>query len=179
MCSLRRPPKAGKERAPMPPLAEGLTRAHERFLRITIERMGGSADDVQEALWQAHRSRASRLDTPALLSGIAWRVVAKRREHAARKQHAEATFTEGMEDEMAASPEDETERAEDVAFARAVIADLSEDVREVFVRFEIHGEAMPEIAADLGIPVNTGHSRIYRARGQVPEIVARLRARKR
>jgi RNA polymerase sigma-70 factor (ECF subfamily) len=49
--------------------------------------------------------------------------------------------------------------------------------RAVFVMAEIDGHAMPEIAAALGVPLNTAYSRLRLAREEFAAAIKRLRAR--
>ncbi len=70
-------------------------------------------------------------------------------------------------------------RAEDRAlFARALL-ELDEDQRAVFLLHDVDEVAVPEIAASLGIPLNTAYSRLRTAREAFSAAARRQRARQR
>jgi RNA polymerase sigma-70 factor (ECF subfamily) len=53
-----------------------------------------------------------------------------------------------------------------------VLGELSEDLRAIFVLFEIEELRIPEIAEALGIPAGTVSSRLRRARAEIEQRVA-------
>jgi len=67
---------------------------------------------------------------------------------------------------------------EALSIGYAALDALDIDRRAVFVLHELDGCAMPEIATNLEIPLNTAYSRLRLAREQFKAIVHRLRARK-
>ena len=58
-----------------------------------------------------------------------------------------------------------------------VMADMPEDLREVFVLFEIEEISIQDIATTLEIPIGTVGSRLRRARQAFQQAVTRHRAR--
>lgn len=59
----------------------------------------------------------------------------------------------------------------------AALQAVSEERRPVFVMHDIDAIAMPDIAATLSIPLNTGYSRLRLARAEFAAAVQRLRGR--
>jgi DNA-directed RNA polymerase specialized sigma24 family protein len=51
---------------------------------------------------------------------------------------------------------------------------LDKRLRHVFVRCELEGATVPAVAKELGIPVNTGYTRLHLARERIPGLVLRL-----
>ncbi len=169
---------------PLPSLAE-VTPRHLAYVRTLIARFGVSPahereDLVQEVLIQAHRSRDSALEPRALLFGITRHVVFRwisRREHerGALKSRAD----ENHEEPVQQSAEEDWQAAQRHHAVHAAIAELPELFRDVFVRSELDETPMAAIAADLGIPINTGYTRLHLARARFAEAIRRYLARRR
>lgn len=166
--------------APLPPL-DRILPEHIAYVRSVVARFGVTPtywreDLVQEVLIEAHRSRDSRLDVRALLFGITRHVVF--RWMAKRDAERTAVLLSGHPD---TSPDIEelfmeAQRCEAI---RTALEELPDIFRAVFVRVEFEDMTMPEVAMDLGIPVNTGYTRLYIARDRFLEAVQRLLARRR
>jgi RNA polymerase sigma-70 factor (ECF subfamily) len=112
----------------------------------------------------------------AFLYATAARVAANARRSMKRRQNAY--------DNLAQVPDDPTpnqDQLSDQLRARAlldqVMAELPEDLREVFVLFEIEELSIQEIAETLDIPIGTVGSRLRRARQSFSEVVTRFKAR--
>lgn len=167
---------------PLPPLDQ-IVPEHIAYIRTVVARFGVTPshwreDLVQEVLLEAHRSRDSRLDVRALLFGITrhvvFRWIAKRNaERTAVALHpAPETVTER-------SAEDDWQEAQRREAVRAAIEEIPELFREVFLRVELEHKTMPEVARELGIPVNTGYTRLHIARTRFLESLHRMLARRR
>ena len=52
-----------------------------------------------------------------------------------------------------------------------VLRQMSDDLRTVFVLFEIEGMTVPEVAEVVGIPLGTAASRLRRAREKFRKVV--------
>jgi RNA polymerase sigma-70 factor (ECF subfamily) len=65
--------------------------------------------------------------------------------------------------------------AEDRKLVLAALDAIEMDRRAVFVLYEIDEVPMEEVARSLGIPVNTGYSRLRLARAEFAAAVKRLR----
>lgn len=122
-------------------------------------------DFVQEVLLEAHRCRGSRLDVRALLFGITKHRAARwyRRRRLERDAVVACSLCSPVNDRTA---EDEYQAEERRQAVHGALATLPEMFRQVFVRAELEGAPMAEIAAELGIPVNTGYTRLHLARGR-------------
>jgi RNA polymerase sigma factor (sigma-70 family) len=178
---------------PLPSLEELLPR-HQAYVRTLVARLGVSPahereDLVQEVLIQAHRSRDSALEPRALLFGITRHVVFRwisRREHerGALKTRAD----EATEEPTAPSAEEERQELERRELVRDAVDELPDIFREVFVLCELGEVPMAEAAPRLlraeggeaiGVPVNTGYTRLLIARKRFAEAMARVLARRR
>lgn len=175
---------AGGEHQPLPPLSTLLPQ-HVTHVRVLVARLGVSPphereDLVQEICIQAHRSRDSPLEVRALLFGITRHVVFRwisKREHERGALRSRAD--EDTEEPTQQSAEEDRVASDRVALVHAAVADLEPIFRVIFERAELREEPMAEIAKDLGIPVNTGYTRLHLARERFADAVRRHLARRR
>ncbi len=93
-----------------------------------------------------------------------------------RHERMDDAALEGADD-AAVGPEDRIDQARARALVIAALDALDLEKRAVMVMHEIDGVPIPEVAAALGIPLNTAYSRLRLARGQFAEAVRRLQAR--
>ena len=170
--------------AALPPLDE-IRPEHVAYVRALVSKLAVSPtyereDLVQEVLIQAHRSKHSLLEARALLFGITRHVVYR---WIASYQHEQAVLAshehQAAEDDAHPSAEDEWQAAERRDVVRASIEELPDIFRDVFVRVEVEEMSMPEAAKALGIPINTGYTRLHLARARFSELLRRLLARRR
>lgn len=167
---------------PLPPL-DDIHPEHIAYVRVAVARFSVTPthcreDIVQETLFEAHRSRDSRLEVRALLHGITRHVVfrwrAKRRvELALRAQ------LPGAEPATDRSAEDAWREEERIAVVRAALGEIPEDLRAVLVGVALEHKTMPELARELSIPLNTGYTRLHLARARFLEALRRTLARRR
>jgi RNA polymerase sigma-70 factor, ECF subfamily len=167
---------------PLPPLDQILPE-HMSYVRSVVARFSVTPthwreDLVQEVMIQAHRSRESRLDVRALLFGITRHVVFRWMAKRDAERSAVALHP-GRDAVTDRSVEDDWQEAERREAVRAAIDELPEIFRDVFVRTEIENMRMPEIAQELGIPLNTGYTRLHLARARFLESLQRILARRR
>ena len=80
-------------------------------------------------------------------------------------------------DVLADSPHDCAVRTEGARLLDAVLAELDDDLREVFVLSELEQMSAPELAAALSLNVNTVYSRLRSARANFDAALKRLRSR--
>ena len=73
-----------------------------------------------------------------------------------------------------ASVEDDLTRREREAIIAAALDSLDIDKRAVFILHEIDETPMPDVAASLGIPLNTGYSRLRVAREEFAAAARRI-----
>lgn len=139
-------------------------------------------DVVQEVFVIVHRrldAFEGRSSLKTWLFGITLRVARDHRRSAARKR-AEAQAGAVDPDTLRAptpGPGDALEKTEAVRILHEILDELDDDRRDVFVMAELEQIAMPDIAATLGLNVNTAHARLRAARQAFEEAVARRRAR--
>jgi RNA polymerase sigma-70 factor (ECF subfamily) len=141
-------------------------------------------DVVQDAFVVAYRRLPefeSRSSVRTWLFAILINVVrAHRRMLAAKQPHVlkgePSADIESVAD-RSDGPDERAEKAEAARFVNAVLESLDEDKRAVFVLAELEQMSAPEIAAALGVPLNTVYSRLRLARQEFGEAAARLRAR--
>jgi len=136
-----------------------------RFLR----RLGlpsALADDAAQDVFLIASRRASEIRTGseyAFLVGTALRVARGLR----RKREREPVSDEVdvvVEDFDATSPEQMLDDQKMCALAYRLLEELDEDLRQLFVLYEIEGLTMPEIAQLTGLTLGTANSRLRRAR---------------
>jgi RNA polymerase sigma-70 factor (ECF subfamily) len=142
-----------------------------------------SVDDVtQEVFLIVHRRYSEfeeRASIKSWLFAIVRNVVRSHRRSLLRKNpHAlhgdEASSSDEIEDVRAGH---DTQQREANRLVHALLEQLGEDKREVFVLVELEQMSAPEIALAIGIPVNTVYSRLRLARVEFAAAAARHRAK--
>ncbi len=142
-------------------------------------------DAAQDVFVIAHRRLADfegRSSVKTWLFGIALRVARDHR-RAARRKRNHGLVPEGeadtgaVEDTASPSPLEVASRAEAVERLQAILGELDEDRRAVFILAELEQMSAPEIADAVGANVNTVYTRLRAARRMFNEAVARHAAR--
>ncbi|NVB41951.1 sigma-70 family RNA polymerase sigma factor [Pseudenhygromyxa sp. WMMC2535] len=171
------------------PAFEDLYRRERAFVLRTLARFGideaQREDAAQEVFLVVHRRwgdwTLERAPARSWLYGIARRVAATRRRGTRRREQylrllplsAEAeAFQRGPADPDEALTRERGKQALCLAFER-----LDEGKREVFELATLDGRSGPEIAAKLGLEVNTVYSRLRLARAQLVDEARRLHGR--
>lgn len=109
------------------------------------------------------------------LFGIAFRVASDYRRSARQRREIPGTTRELP---CPSPPADEVMlRRERQRLVVRALAALELDRRAVFVMHDIDGHVMPDIAAALGIPLNTAYSRLRLARADFAAAVQRVQGR--
>lgn len=146
-------------------------RAHFRATWALVGRLGVPPshieDVVQEIFLVLHRRRADFRNESSVqtwLHGIALRV-ARRHRHRVRRGQTDPLPPEAR----SPSPSVESAVHGRAALARldALLAELPEEQREVFVLAEVAQLRAPEIAEVMGTKLNTVYSRLRLARGRM------------
>jgi RNA polymerase sigma-70 factor (ECF subfamily) len=158
--------------------AEALYRAHASFVASFLRHMGTSESDLDDALQDvfviAHR-KGGYQPGPAVprtwLASLAFRVVLARRRARARRPESAAVI-EALSDD-ARSPAEVVEARRSLRRVQAVLDQLSDEHRAVFVLYDIEGESCESIAATWNVPVGTVYSRLHHARKRVREAFER------
>jgi RNA polymerase sigma-70 factor (ECF subfamily) len=142
-----------------------------------------SVDDVvQEVFIVAYKKLPSfegRSSVRSWLLGITVRCVQRYRRTTRRKSPHLLVREPPMDPETLRSgsgdPQELASRAEAARIVRAILDELDDDRRAVFVLSELERLTAPEIAEVLGVPVNTIYSRLRLARQAFAEASARFR----
>ena len=153
-------------------------RAEASYVWNTLRRLGVRTADLEDVTHDVFMVVHRKWDDfdPARpvrpwLFGIALRVASDYR-RSARVQRERVTDDVDRE-AHGPSTEEQVEQARRRALVITALDALSDEQRVVFVRHELEGAAMPEIATEAGIPINTAYSRLRLARER---FVAAVRA---
>jgi RNA polymerase sigma-70 factor (ECF subfamily) len=162
---------------------EAVYREHFAFVWRGARRLGvreAALDDVvQEVFVVVHR----RLDTfegrsslKTWLFGITLRVVRDHRRSVRRNETAGDVDPDALR-APGGGPEAHMEKAEAVRLLHAILDEMDDERREVFVMAELEQLSMPEVSEALAINLNTAYARLRTARQIFEQAVARHRAR--
>ena len=155
---------------------------HLDFVWRCLRRFGVPAADADDAAQQVFLVAADKLaDVPvererAFLFATAARIAANARRSIRRRQTAYDSLSQAPE-EPSISQDELSDQLRARALLDQVMADMPDDLREVFVLFEIEEISIQDIATTLEIPIGTVGSRLRRARQAFQQAVTRHRAR--
>lgn len=162
---------------------EDVYQAHFGFVWRSAKRLGvreASLDDaVQEVFVVVHRRLADfegRSSLRTWLFGITLRVVRAHRRSARHREPGSEVDPDTLR-ATESGPAEHAEQAEAVRLLHALLDELEDERREVFVMAELEQMSMPEIAVAIGINVNTAYARLRTARQEFEQALARHRAR--
>ena len=169
---------------PSPERLAGLVRAHYAFVWRLLRRLGLAEGDADDAAQQVFLAASGRLDAfepereRSFLYGVALNVGARARRSLGRRREEPL---EAASERVAPEPNAEQllERRQARALLDQLLDEMPEDLRVVFVLFELEELSTSEIAELCAIPVGTAASRLRRAREDFEERVARAEARRR
>jgi RNA polymerase sigma-70 factor (ECF subfamily) len=169
---------------PSPERLAGLVRAHYAFVWRLLRRLGlgeGDADDAAQQVFLAASGRLNAVEAErerSFLYGVALNVGARARRSLGRRREEPL---EAASERVAPEPNAEQllEHRQARALLDQLLDEMPEDLRVVFVLFELEELSTPQIAELCEIPVGTAASRLRRAREDFEERVARLEARRR
>jgi RNA polymerase sigma-70 factor (ECF subfamily) len=160
-----------------------LADAHVSFVWRCLRRLGVPAADADDSAQEVLLVLASRLhEVPpdkerAFLFATAARIAANARRAARRRQSA----YEGLQHAPPTSADESQDVLSDQLRARelldALLEQLPDDLREVFVMFEVEEMSIAEVMDALKISQGTVGSRLRRAREAFAQVVKRHRAR--
>jgi RNA polymerase sigma-70 factor, ECF subfamily len=161
-----------------------LVREHYAFVWRLLRRLGIGEGDADDAAQRVFLSAAGRLGSVecgrerAFLYGVALNVGARMRRSLGRRR--EQPFESADEHEThELNGEQLMERRQARALLDRLLDEMPEDLRVVFVLFELEELSTREIAELCEIPVGTAASRLRRARDDFEQRVARTEARRR
>lgn len=164
-----------------PAIFAALYEAHFRAVWRMLRRLGvhdahldDAVQDVFVAAWRRASDFEGRSSERTWLLGIAVRVGS---EYRRRRQKLTEQIPEDLEAERAdANPHAKSEQAEAVRRLHALLGQMDEAKREVFVLTELEQYTAPEIAEALELNVNTVYTRLRAARLEFNALLARARA---
>lgn len=167
-----------------PQRVAAVVREHYAFVWRLLRRLGlgeGDADDAAQQVFLAAAGKLGGIEAErerAFLYGVALNVGARARRSLGRRREEPLSAAAHRE-----APEPSAEQALEQRQARALLDrlldEMPEDLRVVFVLFELEELSTPQIAELCRIPVGTAASRLRRARDDFEERVAREEARRR
>jgi RNA polymerase sigma-70 factor, ECF subfamily len=168
---------------------EAIYEEHFPFVWRSLRRLGidaSAADDaVQDVFLVAHRRLAEfegRSSVKTWLFGVALRVARTYRRSVRRKRsHGIVPEDEAeistVADTEGPSPLESATRAQAVERLHAILEQLDEERRAVFILAELEQMSAPQIAEAVGTNLNTVYTRLRAARRDFNEAIARYNAR--
>lgn len=168
-------PAAGERNARFARLFE----AHYDYVYRSLRRLGVHTRDIEDVAHELFMSVHQKLDTfdPARaaepwLFAFAVRFAADYRKLARHR----AKLGDEMTDLAAPAslPDEAAGDAEARGLALRALDGLSDELRSVFILYELDEVPMKEIAASLAIPVNTAYSRLRLARAAFAEACKKI-----
>jgi RNA polymerase sigma-70 factor (ECF subfamily) len=139
-----------------------------RFLRSLGVPQHALDDAVQEVFLVAARKLADIQpgSEKSFLFGAAVHVARELRRKHGREELAADPDDESLEPAQLSTPEDSLGQKQERDLLMSLLAGLPDELRTVFVLYEIEGQTMSEIAELLGVPAGTVASRLRRGREQ-------------
>jgi RNA polymerase sigma factor (sigma-70 family) len=154
---------------------EALYRREFAFVWAAARHLGvppGALDDVVQDVFLTAYRRLEHLrfevSPRAWLFGVTRKVSFRYRRGAARRARRHDALA-ALSRPPAQAPQ---QRHDDAQQLERLLAGLSEPTRNVWQMTELLGMSAPEIASELGVPVNTVYSRLRLAREQLRTVVA-------
>jgi RNA polymerase sigma-70 factor, ECF subfamily len=152
-------------------------RQHFKYVWALLGRLGvppASLDDVtQEVFLVLHRRRDEFHGGAAVrtwLHGIALHTARRHRDKLVRRRRKDEVL-EAQAPPAPPTPETEVGQRRALQRLDALLGQLGDEQREVFVLAEIAELPAPEIAALLGVKLNTVYSRLRLARGRLRRLL--------
>lgn len=165
--------------------ASAVYAAHADFVWASLQRLGVRPHDLDDVLQEVFVIVHQRLHTfdhssklTTWLFGVSLRAASDYRRRAWRRR--EQVGDEAVEEPATAessTPEDAAVGQQSRARLDKILDELDLEKRAVFVMFEVEELSCDEIAAIVGVPVGTVHSRLHAARKQFEKAVGRQLAR--
>jgi DNA-directed RNA polymerase specialized sigma24 family protein len=124
---------------------------------------------------KAHMGRRRGHDATSALFVLTHQAVVKWRRRHHRQRMTELPLCEERMGQSAATVETAMAVAQRVALVRSAAAEIPGPFRRVFELVELDGEAGPDVAATLGLSVNTVYTRLFAARRHFSRALRRRR----
>ena len=151
---------------------------HFQTVWRSLRRLGvpeASADDSAQQVFVVAARRLEEIEVGGerrYLLGIALRVASDARRTISRRREvpmdSEAAGTSVLL-ERPLQPDEELEQKRSLALLASLLDEMSDELREAFVLFELEELSAPEVAKVLEVPVGTVASRVRRARERLRE----------
>jgi RNA polymerase sigma-70 factor (ECF subfamily) len=135
-------------------------------------------DASQETFLIVHRKLPgfeARSSLRSWIYGIALRVASDFRDKQRRKPRPMGAASDLPEVWSAPGQQEHVERSQAWQLIEALLAGLDEDLRRVFVLFELEQLPMREVAQVVGCPLSTAYWRLHTARARVEALLAERR----
>jgi RNA polymerase sigma-70 factor (ECF subfamily) len=160
------------------PAAERLSPVLWRVMRRYGVSEAEADDGMQRLLLQLARNweRLALLDEAELRRYGCCAAIGIARKLAHERTRAQSAARSPPQAPEPPQPDEALERKQAVAIADGILAAMDDDVRTVFIFFELEGWTAPEISRHLSIPVGTVASRLRKARETFEAAVSRLKA---
>jgi len=186
LAAAKRPAEAEVAPADQPPAELALIyEQHFDFVWRSARRLGvpdSAVDDVvQEVFIVVHRQLASfegRSSMKTWLFGILRNLVLRQRRSWARRGREQA-LEESEVEAGEAGADQQLAESQARRVLHALLAQLDDDKRAVFVLADLEQLSAPEIAEATGLKLNTVYSRLRLARAEMERALERHRARER
>ena len=154
------------------------------FIWRSLRRFGLSDDRADDAAQQVFIIASRKLDTirpeseRSFLFGTAMRVASDMRRSAVSRREVAHADPAGDLADTASSPDELIDQRRAREILDGVLNAMEEDLRAVFVLFELEEMPTAEIASLLAIPPGTVASRLRRAREEFEVQIARIKKRR-
>jgi RNA polymerase sigma-70 factor (ECF subfamily) len=174
--------------APMPSMAPDSARfrrmavQHLDFVWRCLRRLGIPESDADDAAQEVFLIVAPRLDSipeekeRAFLFATAARIAANARRALHRRNKAYDNYSHALPD-VSVSQEQLSDQLRARELLDQILDEMPDELREIFVLFELEELSIAEIAEAVQIPMGTVGSRLRRAREAFNEAVVRHKAR--
>lgn len=173
-----RMPEADSVSLPQSPELAEIFHAHADFVWRALRRLGVSDSDAEDAVQEVFLVVCRRLADyeergaiRAWLFAISRQVASHYRRSALRiERKHQALPTDGV---SSSDPQEAAMRAEAVALVHVFLSELDEAQAMVFYLAEVEGMTAPEVAAALGVKLNTVYGRLRLARKRFEAMLRR------
>lgn len=159
---------------------ETIFRNEASFVWRTLRRLGVRESDLEdicnEVFLTVYRRFPDYDPTRPLrpwLFGIAYRTAARYRDLARHRREVRTDELEAAD--LTPGPDEQLAAFQARRMLARALARLDLDRRAVFIMHDVEECGMAEIAASLGIPLNTGYSRLRLARAELKDALQQLR----
>jgi RNA polymerase sigma-70 factor (ECF subfamily) len=172
--SARPPSRAEPAPEPALPTFREVFAEHARYVGRTLRYLGVAEADLEDACQEVFVVVHRRLPSFELRSGVrAWVrqicVNVAQNQRRGMRRRREEPLAKPIDVAAPATQQADAERSEQRRKLLALLGELDEAQRAVFVLYEIEGLTMSEVARAVGCPLQTADSRLHAARARVED----------